>query len=78
MMRTISSPSSSTIGFATLIFAILVTLACIGRLLQQRDHKGRCGQRQADGFSERGAPGYCVLVGRPGNIRVINSTIEVR
>jgi len=33
MMRASSSPSSSTIGFATLIFAILVILASAGRLL---------------------------------------------
>jgi len=31
MMRAISSPSSSTTGFATLIFAIAVTLVSTGR-----------------------------------------------
>src|SRR5712691_3602579 len=44
MMRAISSPSSSTTGFATLIFAIAVTLGSTGR----GDHKGRFTRRQAD------------------------------
>jgi len=56
MMRAISSPSSSMMGVATLIFAISVNLASTGRLLQGRDHKGRCAQRQADRAISRNPP----------------------
>jgi len=67
MMRAISSPSSSTTGFATLIFAIAATLASTGR----GDHKGRFTRRQAD--RSLSPPPLKARAGSPKS-RVINNT----
>jgi hypothetical protein len=50
-----------------LIFAIAVTLACVGRFLEARDHKGRGAQWQANGASQGQANG--LSQGAPGTSR---------
>ena len=49
MMRAISSPSSSTTSFATLIFAICYDLDGASRVWKARDDKGGAVAKQAGG-----------------------------